>query len=130
MTFESTTRLRTYSDAIDAAEEVSDPLEGIGCHRTDLAEGGLKADVDPPKRVLGRIIGGAIKLSPDADASSCRGRHKIVDLRKKAPVRRHSMGDEIARACALENGWLGSGKKALGCQPDRRGFQHGRSCNE
>ena len=43
--------------------------EVIGCHRTYLAEGGAKADVDHPKKVLGRIIGGAIKLSPDEDVT-------------------------------------------------------------
>ena len=47
--------------------------EVIGCHRTYLAEGGAKADVDHPKKVLGRIIGGAIKLSPDEDVTGGLG---------------------------------------------------------
>jgi hypothetical protein len=45
----------------------------IGCHRTYLAEGGAKADVDHPKKVLARIIGGAIKLTPDADVTGGLG---------------------------------------------------------
>ena len=47
--------------------------EVIGCHRTYLAEGGAKADVDHPKKVLGRIIGGAIKLTPDEDVTGGLG---------------------------------------------------------
>jgi hypothetical protein len=43
--------------------------EVIGCHRTYLAPGGAKAEVDCPKKVLGRIVGGAVKLTPDEEVT-------------------------------------------------------------
>lgn len=39
----------------------------VGVHRTWLAPDGMKADVDKPKKVLGKLFGGAIKLTPDED---------------------------------------------------------------
>ena len=47
--------------------------EVIGVHRTYLADGGAKADVDDPRKVLGRILGGAIKLMPDEDVTGGLG---------------------------------------------------------
>jgi hypothetical protein len=41
----------------------------IGVHRTYLTPDGGKAAVDEPKKVLGRLLGGAVKLSPDANVT-------------------------------------------------------------
>jgi hypothetical protein len=45
----------------------------IGVHRTWLEIGGTKAPVTHPKKVLGRLVGGAVKLSPDEDVEQGLG---------------------------------------------------------
>lgn len=47
--------------------------EVVGVHRTYLAEGGVKASVTHPKKVLGRLMGAAVKLTPDEDVTAGLG---------------------------------------------------------